>query len=68
MENDSLAESGDGGSFDFFLALFCFFAIGDVYKRQVLDKLPIGETVKGIIHPENKTEEKTEEKKEEKKK
>ena len=34
----------------------------------VLDKLPIGETVKGIIHPENKTEEKTEEKKEEKKK
>ena len=28
----------------------------------VLDKLPIGETVKGIIHPENKTEEKTEEK------
>ena len=29
----------------------------------VLDKLPIGETVKGIIHPENKTEEKTEEKK-----
>ena len=34
----------------------------------VLDKLPIGETVKGIIHSENKTEEKTEEKKEEKKK
>ena len=28
MENDSLAEPGDGGSFDFFLALFCFFAIG----------------------------------------
>ncbi len=28
MENDSLAEPGDGGSFEFFLALFCFFAIG----------------------------------------
>ena len=28
MENASLAEPGDGGSFDFFLALFCFFAIG----------------------------------------
>ena len=28
MENDSLAEPGDGGSFDFFLALFCCFAIG----------------------------------------
>lgn len=28
MENDSLSETGDGGSFDFILVIFCFMAIG----------------------------------------
>ena len=36
-------------------------------KSGVLDKLPIGETVKGIINPDSKTEEKPVTKAEEKK-
>ena len=68
LGNITVFDGGNGGTSNFLSSLVKTVAP----SLGVLDKLPIGETVKGIINPESKTEEKPagkpEEKKEEKKK
>ncbi len=68
LGNITVFDGGNGGTSNFLNTLVKTVAP----SLGVLDKLPIGETVKGIINPESKTEEKPagkpEEKKEEKKK
>ena len=64
LGNITVFDGGNGGTSNFLNTLVKTVAP----SLGVLDKLPIGETVKGIINPENKTEEKPATKAEEKKK
>ena len=63
LGNITVFDGGNGGTSNFLNTLVKTVAP----SLGVLDKLPIGETVKGIINPDSK-EEKKEEKPEEKKK
>ena len=64
LGNITVFDGGNGGTSNFLNTLVKTVAP----SLGVLDKLPIGETVKGIINPESKTEEKPAGKTEEKKK
>ena len=64
LGNITVFDGGNGGTSNFLNTLVKTVAP----SLGVLDKLPIGETVKGIISPESKTEEKPAGKTEEKKK
>ena len=59
LGNITVFDGGNGGTSNFLNTLVKTVAP----SLGVLDKLPIGETVKGIINPEEKKEEKTEDKK-----
>lgn len=63
LGNITVFDGGNGGTSNFLNTLVKTVAP----SLGVLDKLPIGETVKGIINPESKTEEKPAGKTEEKK-
>ena len=63
LGNITVFDGGNGGTSNFLNTLVKTVAP----SLGVLDKLPIGETVKGIMHPESKTEEKPATKTEEKK-
>ena len=63
LGNITVFDGGNGGTSNFLSSLVKTVAP----SLGVLDKLPIGETVKGIINPESKTEEKPAGKPEEKK-
>lgn len=63
LGNITVFDGGNGGTSNFLNTLVKTVAP----SLGVLDKLPIGETVKGIINPESKTEEKPATKAEEKK-
>ena len=63
LGNITVFDGGNGGTSNFLNTLVKTVAP----SLGVLDKLPIGETVKGIINPESKTEEKPATKTEEKK-
>ena len=54
LGNITVFDGGNGGTSNFLNTLVKTVAP----SLGVLDKLPIGETVKGIINPESKTEEK----------
>ena len=63
LGNITVFDGGNGGTSNFLNTLVKTVAP----SLGVLDKLPIGETVKGIINPDSKTEEKPATKAEEKK-
>ena len=63
LGNITVFDGGNGGTSNFLNTLVKTVAP----SLGVLDKLPIGETVKGIINPESKTEEKPATKADEKK-
>ena len=63
LGNITVFDGGNGGTSNFLNTLVKTVAP----SLGVLDKLPIGETVKGILNPDSKNEEKPEGKTEEKK-